>query len=158
MIISNRTRQFLQPELIEEVEDSLLLIDCFLKNNNQKQPNDFAFAVFPLAKAYEGFLKKFFKELGVLSAKHYESRHFRIGRSFNPDLPHKLRDEVWLYDDVAAHCGSDLARQMWQLWIDGRNHLFHFFPGARYELTLAEAQKMSEHFLQLMDQALECLN
>lgn len=154
--ISPSVKEFLSSELNSGVEDSLSLLAMVKQNPDSLDVSDYSFVVFPMAKAYEGFLKLYFKKRGMLNEKHFRSRHFRIGRSFNPDLPTKYKDEVWLYDDVSRLCGESIARQMWEIWIDGRNHLFHFFPNGKYQLSLAEADLLVNRFLQIMEQALQC--
>ena len=62
--------------------------------------HDYSYVVFPAAKAYEGFIKQFLLDSGLLIASQYESRHFRIGKSLNPDLPERYRDEE------VARCGK----------------------------------------------------
>lgn len=149
---------FLTPELRMGVEDSLQLLEHVRSLDSEKDlpVSDYSFVVFPMAKAYEGFLKLYFRRHNLLNEKHFQSRHFRIGRSFNPDLPRKFKDDVWLFDDVANLCGPDLARRMWEVWVDGRNHLFHFFPDGKYQLTLSEAEVLVNRFLKLMEEALTC--
>jgi hypothetical protein len=157
----------LDDDIREQIEDALYLISLFDKSpNNINQShdragtlnqnlNDYSFLVFPAAKAYEGFLKKIFRQIGVLPKSQFYSRQFRIGRSFNPDLPPKLRDEQWLYDEIESVVGNNLAREMWQIWIDGRNHIFHYFPNARYKLSLSQAKKIVNKFLEVMLTLLE---
>ena len=56
----------------------------FIKKINEegKQPEyDYSFLVFGVAKAYEGFLKKFLLDLGLIPTQVYQGKHFRIGRA-----------------------------------------------------------------------------
>lgn len=148
---------FLEPEQKRLIQDSLQLLAYFETCEDvPEEVHDFAFLVFPIAKAYEGFLKTYFHRHGLISQDVYRGRHFRVGRSFNPDLPNRLRDEHWLYDDVARNCGNDLAHLMWQVWIDARNHLFHYFPDQRYMLTPAQAQEIVKRVLDAMHRAVLC--
>ena len=78
---------------------------------------DFSFLVFPMSKAYEGFLKKIFYDLQLINRETYQGRRFRIGRAFNPDVREYQRDEDWLYDDVERKFGKDVARQLWNTWL-----------------------------------------
>ena len=89
---------------------------------------DYGFLVFPLAKAYEGFLKKYFLNLNLITPDMYNSRKFRIGRAFNPDVNNNQKNELWLFDDVSRSCGQETARQLWEAWLSGRNQVFHYFP------------------------------
>lgn len=140
-----------QQELIElsfslyEREKSLhsSLIDC-------------SFIVFPMAKAYEGFLKLYLLEMGLISQKTFEGRRFRIGRALNPDIRLSQRDEFWLYDNVAHFCGHDVARLMWDTWLECRNQVFHYFPNRNQYITLSQVGE----YLFMMDttisQAYQC--
>lgn len=100
---------------------------------------DFSFLVFPMSKAYEGFLKKVFYDLQLINKDTYQGRRFRIGRAFNPDIREYQRDEDWLYDDVERKFGKDVARQLWNTWLECRNRVFHFFITEKQTLSLAEA-------------------
>lgn len=147
---------FLLPEQRDDIQDSLRLLDHFSHPDKHglQDPNDYAFIVFPTARAYEGFLKLFFKHLGVLGSEHYRSKHFRVGRSFNPDIKMHLRDEVWIYDDVSHATSEEIARRLWQMWLSGRNHLFHYFPDDRYQVNYGEAKSLVEDLIQVMEDAL----
>lgn len=100
---------------------------------------DFSFLVFPMSKAYEGFLKKIFYDLQLINRETYQGRRFRIGRAFNPDVREYQRDEDWLYDDVERKFGKDVARQLWNTWLECRNRVFHFFITEKQALNLEEA-------------------
>lgn len=67
--------------------------------------HDYSFVVFPMAKAYEGFLKKYFFEVGLITKGAYRSDHFRIGKSLNPDLPLRYRRRDWVVDRLDEVCG-----------------------------------------------------
>ncbi len=152
--VSAEVRNFLPDELADLVKDTLTLRSCYQKMGPDLVISDYAFMVFPLGKAYEGFLKLFFYRADIVSKDVYRATHFRIGRSFNPDLPQHLRDELWLYDNVERYCGVETARSMWQIWLEARNHLFHFFPDERYSLTASEADVLVEKVLKVMDTAI----
>jgi len=68
-----------------------LVVQAFGLLSREKEQNngyhDYSFVVFPLAKAYEGFLKKVLVEMGLSDKETVYGRHFRIGKSLNPDLP-----------------------------------------------------------------------
>lgn len=121
---------------------------------------DYAFVVFPMAKAYEGFLKKFFYDLEIIDDRLYTSTFFRIGKSLNPDLPNKYRDDEWLVGRLDEKCpltvGDPLSRVLWKTWKEGRNLLFHYFPGSSRKVTLVEAARLLEQFSQAMRGALTC--
>ena len=48
--------------------------------------HDYSFIVFPAAKAYEGYLKKLFLDLGFIERDDYYGKRFRIGMALNPQL------------------------------------------------------------------------
>lgn len=156
LILSPALRRFLSVDLLDHVQDSFTLVEHFEEPDHHCSFHDYSFVVFPIAKAYEGFLKQFFVQTGALSPASSHSRHFRIGRSFNPDLPPNLRDEVWIFDDVQALCGTQTARDLWQMWVDGRNHPFHYFADERYCLTYPQAKRLVERFVETMEKAMAC--
>src|SRR3990167_7755018 len=97
-----------QRELLQE---SLLLLvrEERLKTNW----HDYAFVVFPAAKAYEGFLKKLFLDLGFISQKAFYGKRFRVGKALNPALERRFR-KFGVYDQLVSFChGRELPDAMW---------------------------------------------
>lgn len=117
---------------------------------------DYSFIVFPIATAYEGFLKQYFFELGLINKSTYEGKRFRIGRALNPDIHPRGRDEFWLYDDLQRKCGSQAATELWDTWLTCRNGIFHFFPLQDSKLTLSEAKQHIEKILGAIRLAQSC--
>lgn len=117
---------------------------------------DYSFVVFPMAKAYEGFLKSYLWQFGLISEASYRSRKFRIGRALNPDVSLRQRDEDWIYDDLIRMCGPDVARQLWETWLTCRNQLFHYFPSSTQGVTLVQAGKHIEVIFDVMQRAVAC--
>lgn len=112
--------------------------------------HDYAFVVFPAAKAYEGFLKKLFLDMGFISNEQYQGDRFRIGRALNPSLEPALRWES-VYDRLAKGKGGGvLPEQLWQTWKNSRNLLFHWFPWHKNAITLAEARERVEMIVAAM--------
>jgi len=151
--------KYLDPWQKNLVKTSYYLSEQFPEKN---YINDFSFVVFPMAKAYEGFLKKVLLDLNLISHKVYYGRRFRIGRALNPDVSPKQRDQWWLYDDLCRIFNQELAQEIWQTWLQCRNHVFHFFPNGEKELTLNEAiaclkkmQEVMETTIQLLEKVLE---
>lgn len=104
--------------------------------------DDYSFIVFPAAKAYEGFLKKLFRDLGFLTQGDYEGDRFRIGRALNPSLEKEWRHES-IYDRMIEYCrGRELPDQLWETWKKSRNTIFHWWPGHKNETTLEQAQDL----------------
>lgn len=153
--------EYLDEPMRELVDQSYYLLDH--EEMNERELFDYSFIVFSMAKAYEGFLKKFLYEVGLISLTDYKGISFRIGRSLNPDLPNKFRDDHWIYDDLQRMCDShpkEVAKQMpsmlWNAWRMGRNALFHYFPGKQEFIDLAEARNRVEMIKAAMDQAVRC--
>lgn len=121
--------------------------------------SDYGFVVFPMAKAYEGFVKKFLYEMDFIDEKTYKDKHFRIGKSLNPDLPKKYRDSSWVYAKLdkwgKSRGKSKLARDMWRAWKKGRNRVFHYFADDERRLELKEARERIKAFEKAMSMAVE---
>lgn len=119
----------------------------------RKEFNDYAFVIFPAAKAYEGFLKKMFLDLGFISQEDYFGKHFRIGKSLNPSLPKEMRgDEV--YGKIVKYCGGkDLADNLWETWRVCRNLTFHWFPDEKNTVTFDEAKERVNMIISAIDAA-----
>lgn len=144
-----------QRQLIEVTEK---LIKQHHPKQQDTQLEDYSFIVFPMSKAYEGFLKKLFYDLGLITKATYEGRRFRIGRALNPDVVKHQRDQYWLFDDVARICSPKIAKRLWKAWLLCRNRVFHFFPKDKgllnYDQALAKVQQVAE----AMQSAVACYN
>jgi len=125
---------------------------------NRHKFHDYSFIVFPAAKAYEGFLKKVFLDLGFITEEDYFGKHFRIGKALNPSLEKRLRISEGVYDKVVKYCsGEALAKTLWSTWKDCRNLLFHWFPNERNAISLEEARGCVDKVIFAMDQMMtEC--
>ncbi|KUK79482.1 MAG: hypothetical protein XD95_0351, partial [Microgenomates bacterium 39_7] len=64
-----------------------------IHQQDQEPLVDYSFIVFPMSKAYEGFLKKLFFDMKLISQETYEGHRFRIGRALNPDVSPNQRDQ-----------------------------------------------------------------
>ncbi|HJY98457.1 MAG TPA: hypothetical protein VJ227_01960 [Patescibacteria group bacterium] len=119
--------------------------------------DDYSFVVFPAAKAYEGFLKKMFLDLGFITLEDYSGKRFRIGKALNPSLEKELRKEG-VYDKIVEFCqGRELADHLWETWKLSRNLVFHWFPNEKNALTLEEAEERIEMIIKAIDKAfVEC--
>lgn len=118
--------------------------------------SDYSFILFPVSKAYEGFLKQYLFDLGFIDAGTYADKRFRIGRALNPDVHPNRQDEYWLYDDVKRLCGVEIAKQMWRTWLECRNQVFHYFPHNEKRLTVSEAASKISMVLGTIEQATHC--
>jgi len=138
------------------IEEGLYLFEI-TKNHPDSKIADYSYLVFPFAKAYEGFLKQVFLDLGFISNKDYESDRFRIGRALNPYLEKKLRYSS-VYDKIVHHNGdSVLADQLWSVWKRGRNLVFHYFPHNFKALSFSQAEEIISEIISIMEKTLfEC--
>lgn len=138
--------QKLEPLQRQLIETALILLKREQAESADKLP-DYSFLVFPMAKAYEGFIKDFLLKSNLITNKVYGSKRFRVGKSVNPDVNPKYRGDDWVYNDLVQICGPDLARQIWETWLECRNRIFHFFPGKNIILSLEAAEKKVDMIL-----------
>lgn len=121
-----------QDQLIDDVQN---ILGCLRENHI----NDYSFVVAPAAKAYEGYLKDFFFDLDIIDENSYHSDRFRVGKTLNPSLRYKrfsiFKKLADLHED-----GELLAEKLWTAWKQGRNEIFHYFPGNVKKLTRLEAE------------------
>jgi hypothetical protein len=139
---------------IEEDLRELLLEAFFLYDKVslwEEKFHDYAFVVFPAAKAYEGFLKKLFLDLGFISEDDFYGKRFRVGKALNPNLDVNFRQES-VYDKLVGFCsGKDLADKLWETWKNSRNMAFHWFPKEKNVLTLVEAKDRLDMIIEALD-------
>lgn len=146
-------------DLRELFNQSILLIKIFANEEyDGKNFHDYSFIVFPAAKAYEGFLKTLFKDLGFISENEFYSKRFRIGKALNPSLEKELRSRESVYDKLVEYCGGkELSDKLWDTWTSGRNILFHWFPHEKNAISYTEAKVTVLKILDTMDLAFkEC--
>lgn len=120
--------------------------------------HDYSFVVFPAAKAYEGFLKKLFLDLGFITEKEYFGKRFRIGKALNPALEKNIRRREGVYDKIVKFCnGKELANELWETWRECRNKLFHWFPNEKRAISFSEAKARVNQVIETIDMAFkEC--
>ena len=157
-------------EYVELDLQELLVASEFLANvvrswggdmpQGSKVFHDYSFVVFPAAKAYEGFLKKIFLDLGFITNEDYVGKRFRIGKALNPYLEDKYRQNESVYDKVVKYCGDlpaqagkDLADELWNAWTNGRNLIFHWFPEEKKAINFPEAEEKIKMIVDAMDKA-----
>ncbi len=102
--------------------------------------SDYSFLVAPFAKAYEGFLKKFFLQLNLISQRDYYGDHFRVGRVLNPNLRYQPYS-VYRPLEKLGYRRQSIANLLWRAWKQGRNLVFHYFPHNLQRLSRGEAEK-----------------
>lgn len=146
---------YLEEDLRELLEEAFLLIDKF--EGNHQSFHDYSFIVFPAAKAYEGFLKKVFLDLGFITSEDYYGKHFRIGKALNPQLEPYLRKES-VYDKLVEFTGSKvLADMLWETWKNCRNLVFHWFPEEKRAINYEDAVNRVNTVVASIDEAFkEC--
>lgn len=123
-----------------------------------KKLADYSFIVFPMSKAYEGFLKQKLYQFRLIDKHTYEGNRFRIGRALNPDISDNAKDKYWLFDDLSQMCGEQVCRELWDTWLICRNRVFHYFPKEQNALSL---ETVGSHLLKLsaaMKSLIECQN
>lgn len=136
-----------QKDLIKEGE---FLIKAIIEEN-KLHFTDYSFLVFPFAKAYEGFLKQIFLDVGFISDADYISPHFRIGKVLSPSLVHKL-ENTSVYKKIEDTHGKIIADMAWNTWKRGRNEVFHYFPHNIRSLVFQEAREIIDDITRTMNQ------
>lgn len=128
--------------------------DSRLRQGSGEPKHDYSFVVFPMAKAYEGFLKKLFYDLGLINKHQYGGDRFRVGKALNPNLPKRYQWD-WVYAKLSLACGGDeVPLQMWEVWKKARNRIFHFFPDHHEFITLQQARELIREIGEIMEKAL----
>lgn len=142
-----------QKDLIEEGD--------YLRNeiirHQSYQFKDYSFLIFPYAKAYEGFLKELFKEVGFISHLDYISDHLRLGKLMSPNLIGRLGERS-LYRKIREASSTELADKIWATWKLGRNQVFHYFPHNLKAVSFEEAEKIIGQIMEIMEEAYGKLN
>ncbi|OGM08471.1 hypothetical protein A2Z67_01380 [Candidatus Woesebacteria bacterium RBG_13_36_22] len=143
---------YIHKDLKDLVKESYLLINKV--EGWEEKFNDYAFVIFPAAKAYEGFLKTLFYDMGFITDEEYFGKRFRIGKALNPALEENLREKESVYDKLVSFCqGKELPNALWETWKGGRNLLFHWFPDQRNAISFSEAKRIFQKILMTMDLA-----
>lgn len=157
-IVNEDWWKYLDGPLQELVRESLDLLEWQkerLVGGELLPYHDYSFAVFPAAKAYEGFLKKILLDMKLISERQFYSEHFRIGRAMSPDLPVRYR-HGWVFGKLAQFCqGENLPLKMWETWKRARNRLFHYFPDKNEWITLDQAKLLVGEIMATMKEALQ---
>lgn len=142
-----------QQDLIQQGEFLLKEIEHEKKFNF----TDYSFAVFPFAKAYEGFLKKLFLDVGFINDSDYISPHFRLGKVLSPNLVRKLGDAS-VYKKIEDMHGKKMADMVWNTWKRGRNEVFHYFPHNIRSLSLKESREIINCLIETMNMTYDHLH
>jgi hypothetical protein len=161
--MSKKLQAFLGRELLALITDGEKLIA-----SSNGGFNDYSFVVFPFAKAFEGYLKKLFFQIGAINEHQYNGDHWRVGRALNPQLEKEFAHDESVYDRIVVHCGGpnphiskeasrgkELADFFWKTWTKGRNQVFHFFPAQYQPISFENAQEIRSVILEAMERGLE---
>lgn len=153
---------YIEGDLQELLNESLLLLKTLVGMGadlpgGKREFHDYSFVVFPAAKAYEGFLKKLFLDLGFITEADFNGKRFRIGKALNPSLEKELRAQG-VYDKIVKYCnGEELAQKLWETWKTSRNLTFHWFPNEKNAITLPEAEERIHMIIDAFDHSFkEC--
>lgn len=126
-----------------------LLFDVKLHN---LQISDYSYLVFPFSKAYEGFLKKLFLNLGLINKAQFYGDEIRIGRILNPVFKHEKES---IFHGMSQNSGSSyLTEKLWFVWKNGRNLVFHYYPHNFRKLSLNEAETLVKDIVLVMGEAI----
>ncbi len=128
--------QYLSPDQKGLLNDVQTILNCL------RQPDhisDYSLFVAPIAKAYEGYLKDFFLDTGIIDHDTYHSDRFRVGKTLNPSLRYKRFSIFQKLADL-HQMGEELAETLWDAWKFGRNEIFHYFPNNLKKLSRLEAE------------------
>ena len=143
---------YIHEDLKDLIRESYILINKV--ENWEEKFHDYAFVVFPAAKAYEGFLKTLFHDMGLITDEDYFGKRFRIGKALNPALEKNIRQKESVYDKLVGYCqGKELPNALWECWREGRNLLFHWFPNEKNVVDFPEAKRIFRKILLTMDLA-----
>ncbi len=144
--------QYIKPEIRELIEDGEIILNFVYKYHEKEEISDYSFLVFPFSKAYEGFLKGFFLDLGLIREEEYFSDDIRIGRILNPYFTHEKAN---VFNKVCGggKAGTEVAHRLWNIWKRGRNLVFHYFPHNYRRLGYDEALDIINEVIGAMNTA-----
>lgn len=144
--------QYLAEELKGLIEDGELILTFVFKNKQSSEITDFSFMVFPFAKAYEGFLKRFLLDTKLIKEEDYYSDDIRIGRILNPNF---TKEETNVFTRICGGSkkGTEVSKTLWAVWKRGRNRVFHYFPHNYRRLSYDEALDIINEIVSAMNNA-----
>jgi hypothetical protein len=139
-------------DIKELIEDGERLLNYVEREKKKSEISDFSFTVFPFAKAYEGFLKKFFFDLGFISYEEYYGDEIRIGRILNPRY---VKEHTSVFARMCDHSEDRklLSQELWETWKKGRNRIFHYFPHNFRKISYEEALEIINTIVSSMNSA-----
>ncbi|OGG12029.1 hypothetical protein A2Z00_03280 [Candidatus Gottesmanbacteria bacterium RBG_13_45_10] len=151
IVVGSRLWHYLSPAQQALAKDGeILLNDAHIHQNLGL--TDYSYLVFPYAKLYEGFLKRLFSDLSIISEREYRSDHFRIGKVLSPNIARRLGARS-AYAQLENRYGKDLAMRLWKAWKGGRNLVFHYFPHNYRALSKEQATELIQQLVDAMTSA-----
>jgi hypothetical protein len=151
----NEFWQYLSQEQKDLILEGQYLMNDIIKDHAYRF-KDYSFLIFPFAKAYEGFLKKLFKDIGFISHLDYISDHLRLGKLMSPNLAEHLGGKS-LYKKIVWASDVELADKVWNMWKIGRNQVFHYFPHNLKAVSFEEAERVVNQFIEVMEETYQKL-
>jgi len=142
--------EYIHEDLKDLIKQSFVLVNK--AEGWEEKFKDYSFVIFSAAKAYEGFLKNVFRDMGLISDEEYFGKRFRIGKALNPHLEKDIREKESVYDRLVVFCqGKELPDILWQTWKEGRNLLFHWFPNQKNAISFEKSKAIFHKILIAMD-------
>jgi hypothetical protein len=147
-------------QYLSQTQQDLLLEGDYLLNelirNHTHRFKDYSFLVFPSAKAFEGYLKRIFLDVGFISHLDYISNHLRLGKLMSPNLVEKLGDRS-LYFHIREVASVEFADRVWHTWTLGRNEVFHYYPHNIKMISYERAEEIINEITQTMEEIYKVL-
>jgi hypothetical protein len=145
--------RYLTPEIKGLISDGEAVLGMAERYKSDPEITDYSFIVFSFAKAYEGFLKKFLLDSGLIKEGEYYGDDLRIGRVLNP---HYISQKGNIFSKICDRSkgGREFSTNLWRMWKRGRNTVFHYFPHNFRKLEYEEALKISEELIEAMERTL----
>ena len=143
---------YLPTEIKGLLEDGETILSFVERYHKEEPLSDYSFMVFPFSKAYEGFLKRFLLDSGLIKEEDYYSDDIRIGRILNPNF---IRERSNVFNKLCdkSKDGKDVPKRLWMVWKRGRNLVFHYFPHNFRRLGYEEALEIINEIADAMDSA-----
>ena len=143
---------YLPEEIKGLLEDGETILSFVEKYREKEEISDYSFLVFPFSKAYEGFLKRFLFDTGLIREEDYYSDEIRIGRILNPTYV-KEKSNVFNRLCDKSPDGRGVPKKLWSVWKRGRNLVFHYFPHNFRKLEYDEAVEIINEIVDAMNSA-----
>lgn len=142
---------YLSADIKDLFEDGEIILNFVEKYREKDDITDYSFMVFPFAKGYEGFLKKFLLDTGLIKEEDYYSDDIRIGRILNPNF---VKERSNVFNKICRSRDSkDVPKKLWSVWKRGRNLIFHYFPHNFRKLEYQEAMDLITEIVDAMNSA-----